>query len=111
MKTPPLATLDLPIHWKALVDTLLAQALPAGAQVFVYGSRANGRARRGSDLDLLIDAGRRLTAQEYHTLMNAFEDSDLSFRVDVADRWALSSDFWSSISKKLLPYPWPGNTT
>src|SRR5205085_11964920 len=58
------ASLRLPsdhLHW---VLTILAADLPPDAVVWVFGSRATGRARRYSDLDLAIDAGRPLTLDE-----------------------------------------------
>ena len=51
----------------------------------MFGSRATGRARRYSDLDLAIDAGRRLTLDEIAGLAEAFSDSDLPYKVDLAD--------------------------
>jgi predicted nucleotidyltransferase len=51
----------------------------------VFGSRATGRARRYSDLDLAIDAGRPLTLDEIAGLAEAFSDSALPYKVDLAD--------------------------
>jgi predicted nucleotidyltransferase len=51
----------------------------------VFGSRATGRARRYSDLDLAIDAGRPLTLAEIAGLTEAFSDSDLPYKVDPID--------------------------
>jgi uncharacterized protein len=44
-----------------------------------------GRARRYSDLDLAIDAGRRLSLDELAELTEAFSDSGLSYKVDIID--------------------------
>jgi len=43
------------------------------------------RARRYSDLDLAIDAGRRLTLDVIAKLTEAFSDSHLPYRVDLVD--------------------------
>jgi predicted nucleotidyltransferase len=59
----------------------------------VFGSRATGRARRYSDLDLAIDAGRQLTLDETARLAEAFSDSDLPYRVDLVD-WHNVDDRW-----------------
>jgi len=59
----------------------------------VFGSRATGRARRYSDLDLAIDAGRRLTLDEIAGLTEAFSDSDLPYKVDLID-WHDIDDRW-----------------
>ena len=74
---------------------LLRAHLPSAAAVWVFGSRATGRARRYSDLDLAIDAGRRLTIDETATLREAFEESDLPYRVDIVDWNTVNEGFRS----------------
>ena len=59
----------------------------------MFGSRTTGRARRYSDLDLAIDAGRQLTLDETARLSEAFGDSDLPYRVDFTD-WQGIDDHW-----------------
>ena len=68
-----------------LVLEILRANLPQSSEVWVFGSRATGRARRHSDLDLAIDAGRPLTLDEYAGLSEAFSDSDLPYHVDFVD--------------------------
>jgi len=58
------ARLDLPANHGGQVLIILAANLPHDAKVWVFGSRATGRARRYSDLDLAIDAGRPVTLDE-----------------------------------------------
>jgi hypothetical protein len=70
--------------------------LPQSTKAWVFGSRADGRARRYSDLDLAIYAGRRLTLDEVARLTEAFSDSDLPYRVDVVD-WHDIDDRWRQI--------------
>ena len=50
--------LDLSDNHSRIVLAILREYLPADAAVWVFGSRATGRARLYSDLDLAIDAGR-----------------------------------------------------
>ena len=68
-----------------IVQKILAVSFPKEARVWVFGSRAKGKARRASDLDLAIDLGRPLTQYESSQLFHAFEDSDLPYKVDVVD--------------------------
>jgi predicted nucleotidyltransferase len=51
----------------------------------VFGSRATGRARRYSDLDPAIDAGRQLTLDEIAGPVDAFREGDLPLKVDLVD--------------------------
>jgi len=77
--------IDLHPEHRAIVQAILRQHLPTGSRVWVFGSRAKGKARRGSDLDLAIDAGQALPAQTESALRCAFEDSDLPWTVDMVD--------------------------
>jgi predicted nucleotidyltransferase len=79
-------------HRRTVLD-ILHQNLPLNTQAWVFGSRATGRARRYSDLDLAIDAGRRLTLDETAKLTEAFSESDLPYRVDLVD-WRAVDDRW-----------------
>src|ERR1044071_2083465 len=92
----------LPEH-RRLVREILAEHLPAQAQIWVFGSRATGRAWRYSDLDLAIDAGRKLTLDETAMLREAFSESDLPYRVDVVDWHGISDSFRGIIAAERLP--------
>jgi predicted nucleotidyltransferase len=83
----------LPAEHRRLVLTILRANLPQNTKVWVFGSRATGRARRYSDLDLAIDAGRPLTLDEIAGLAEAFSDSDLPYKVDLAD-WCNIDGGW-----------------
>ncbi len=85
--------IDLPRDYTRLVLDILRAHLPRRTRVWVFGSRATGRARRYSDLDLAIDAGRPLTLDEIAGLAEAFSDSDLPYRVDLVD-WQDIDDRW-----------------
>jgi type I restriction enzyme S subunit len=79
-------------HRRLVLDILRAN-LPADTKTWIFGSRATGRARRYSDLDLAIDAGRRLTLDEIAALSEAFSDSDLPYKVDLVD-WHEIDERW-----------------
>jgi type I restriction enzyme S subunit len=91
MIRPP--RIELPAEQRQLVLNILRANLPQDAKAWVFGSRATGRARRYSDLDLAIDAGRPLTLDETARLAEAFSESDLPYRVDVVD-WNEIGDGW-----------------
>ena len=73
----------------ALVRSLIDGVLP-GAKVAVFGSRATGRARPFSDLDLLLLEPPRLSWTQSAALSDAFEASDLPFCVDVLEAEGLA---------------------
>lgn len=73
-----------------VVRGILGDVLP-GATVRVFGSRATGRARPYSDLDLLFESPDRLELRDRATLQDRFEASELPFRVDLVDAAGLAS--------------------
>ena len=93
---------DLQPEHRLLVLDILRANLPRGARVWVFGSRAGGRARRYSDLDLAIDAGRRLTLDKVAILGEAFGESDLPFKVDLVDWHGISNRFRERIEAGLV---------
>ena len=78
-------------------------AVMPGAQVWVFGSRATGRARPFSDLDLLVAPA--LDWVQRAALRDAFERSDLPFRVDLVEADGLSVGFAARVNaeRKQLP--------
>jgi type I restriction enzyme S subunit len=100
--------LDLSPEHRGIALQVLAEHLPLGCKVWVFGSRATGRARRYSDLDLAIDAGRRLTLDEAAILREAFEESDLPYRVDIVDWHAIDDRFRRLIAEECVPFAGSG---
>jgi len=86
-------TIDIRASDLAIVQELLRDILPKCARVWVFGSRATWTTKRGSDLDLAIDIGRSLTPQENTKLAEAFDESDLPYKVDIVDMQTVSETF------------------
>jgi predicted nucleotidyltransferase len=59
-------------------------------KTWVFGSRATGRARPYSDLDILIATPTPLDWRARADLQDAFEASNLPFRVDVVEESRLA---------------------
>lgn len=94
--------LDVDPRWKALVDDILRLHAPRPCRVWAFGSRVRGRARRFSDLDLAFDAGRPLTFGDTAPLADAFDDSDLPWRVDIVDLVTCSPTFRREVESHAL---------
>lgn len=76
-----------------IVRQILRTHLPVSATVHAFGSRTTGRAKPWSDLDLVIDAGSALSLECLAALAEAFDDSELPWKVDLVDRASISSEF------------------
>lgn len=68
------------IH-QAIIDRIFSQ-YPHVEEVIVFGSRAKGNYKPGSDIDLAIK-GADLTREDLCSLTEAFEESLLPFFVDL----------------------------
>jgi len=89
------STLDLKKDELGKVQQILKQYIP-GEEVRAFGSRVNGTAKKNSDLDLIVMSKIPLTLQQSAMLAEAFEESDLPFKVDVLD-WSVASDRFRKI--------------
>ncbi len=88
----------------AILRDILLKHLPPGARVWAYGSRARGTGvRRGSDLDLMIDAGAPLGFGAIAVMAEAFSESFVPFIVDLHDWHRADSDFLARIAPDLVP--------
>jgi predicted nucleotidyltransferase len=69
-------------------------------EVRAFGSRISGTAREYSDLDVAIIGKNKIKRRVKMLLREAFEESDLPFRVDVIDYIAISDAFRAIIDRK-----------
>lgn len=54
-------------------------------QIFVFGSRATGKNRPFSDIDIGIISSRSLDANTQLNIQDELDESDIPYRVDVVD--------------------------
>jgi len=53
--------------------------------IYLFGSRATGKARIGSDIDLALDAGKPIPFKTLLALQVAIEDTTIPMHVDLVD--------------------------
>jgi len=86
---------------KAIGDIIFQFIDPNEHQVFIFGSRATGKARKFSDYDIGI-IGKKPIAWEILSLIDeAFEESDLPFKVDIVDFSLVSDKFRKTALSKI----------
>ncbi|MBI4592541.1 nucleotidyltransferase domain-containing protein [Candidatus Uhrbacteria bacterium] len=81
-----------------MICKIVKQIIP-NADVFLFGSRANGTAIPSSDADLAIRADAPLDFKTRAQLTEAFSESDLPFSVDVVDMRSVDPEFLTVIEK------------
>ncbi len=93
----------------AIVRTIL-QTYVYDFAVWVFGSRATGLVKPFSDLDLVIMTKAPLPASRLADLREAFDDSDLPYRVDIVDWASTSAEFQEIIRASAVEF-YPGSSS
>jgi predicted nucleotidyltransferase len=88
----PSVMLDLTPKQLDLLMAILRERVP-NVRVYAYGSRATGKARPFSDLDLALDGEAPIPSDRMALLREDLTDSDLPMRVDVVDLQQISEPF------------------
>lgn len=78
------------------LKNIVKQTVP-NAQVWAYGSRINGTAHEGSDLDLVL-----VGDGDIYALKEALQESNIPFLVDVVKFENLPESFKKEILKKYV---------
>lgn len=84
-------------HKKALIDIFSTSSLPI--EVWAYGSRVNGSAHNGSDLDLVAftEGKSKLPSDLFLNLKEKITESNIPILVDLFDWARLPENFKSNI--------------
>jgi len=94
--------------WKEVIK-VLSKYLP-GYTVWAFGSRVAGNAKPFSDLDLVILTDQPLSFTSMATIKDAFDESDITVRVDVVDWAATSAVFRKIIEQRYVVLQQAGAT-
>ena len=75
------------------LDTLYSifKKYPGINQVILYGSRAKGNYRKGSDIDLTLKTKESFSRTDLLRMGNDFDDSDMPYFVDISNYNDLSN--------------------
>ena len=90
---------------KEITLKILRKHLPRSATTWVFGSRTGARVKPFSDLDIAIDAGRKISVAKTAGLAEAFSESGLPWKVDVVAWHAIDAGFARLIQPSLVPLP------
>ena len=95
-------SIDPTTDYRAQVLDIIRRRLP-DVRVWVYGSRAQGCARRYSDLDLMLDdGGKPISASVMGNLDEDFDESDLPIIVELHDMAQTDTRFLARVRKDFL---------
>lgn len=77
----------------SVVNAILGMHLPDGVTVHVFGSRARRKPKAWADLDLVLEGVAPLSLSLVAELAEAFEESELPWKVDLIDRKTVNDGF------------------
>lgn len=78
-----------------IVTTILRRHVP-DREILIFGSRVTGSAKPFSDLDLAVMGDQPLSSALLGQLNDAFDESNLPFKVDIVD-WAATNPSFKQI--------------
>ncbi|SEP66234.1 type I restriction enzyme, S subunit [Loktanella sp. DSM 29012] len=100
------AKIDISPEQLAIVQGILKDHLPKGTLAWAFGSRVTWTAKPFSDLDIALEGAAPLPSDVLIDLEEAFEASDLPWKVDVIDLNAVSPEFRAIVERQRVPADW-----
>jgi predicted nucleotidyltransferase len=70
------------------------------AKIYLFGSRATGKARPFSDIDIALDAGKKLELSRIGEARDMFNQSNIPFGFDFVDLQCVHPDFRATVLKE-----------
>lgn len=101
--------LDLLPRHRNIIVSILREHVP-GVEVWVYGSRVNGRSHPGSDLDLVLrgPTPEPIPFDQLDALETAFHDSNIPFLIEARDWARLPESFHREMEREHVVLIPPG---
>ena len=96
--------IDLDKRFLDKILKILKKFLPEdNVNFYIFGSRAKGKAKMYSDIDIAIDcAGQKINDKTKIKIETAFEDSTIPYKIDVLDLNNITEDFKICILDDLI---------
>ena len=90
--------LDLDEKYISFIKETIGNVLP-NAEIFIYGSRTQGKAYEYSDVDIALKGD--ISFEDLLNVRALFENSTFPYKVDVVDLSTLDKEFLRIIKKDL----------
>ncbi len=88
-------------RYKIELLRIINKILPE-CKVYLFGSRARLDHSQGSDIDLALDAGKKIDFKIILDLYNKIEDTNVPLTVDLVDLHSVDSDFKKRIDREKI---------
>ena len=97
-----ITNIDLNPNDREEVKRILKTCVPE-YDVWAFGSRVEWTAKTYSDLDLAVITNNPLSLSKKADLKNAFDESDMTIKVDIIDWSSISEGFRKIIEQRYAP--------
>jgi predicted nucleotidyltransferase len=77
--------------YKNIIIPIILKHLPH-AKIILYGSRACGNDRPGSDIDIALDVGKEVDSKKLNAIVMDLEESSLPIKFDLIDFYAIPQE-------------------
>ena len=94
----------MPVQLAEMHLTMLEDAFSpflTGQQVYLFGSRAKGTAKKYSDIDLCL-TGDVLNLSQMAELKESLSESDLPYFVDIVQKQQISESFYQAVKSDFI---------
>jgi len=83
-----------------LTQNLIEPLKHHGAEVFLFGSRANGKFQKFSDIDLLYKEGKNSLSDSFiYERLSFIEESSFPYKIDLVNDKSLAKSYRDSVEK------------
>lgn len=69
-------------------------------KVWLFGSRATGKQRSGSDIDLALDNGQKISWNIITKMLRDIDETTIPMAVDLVDMYTVTEDFKNEVYQK-----------
>ena len=89
---------DFTALYRKIIEPIIVKHAPE-AKIILYGSRARGDFKSGSDIDIALDMGHVIDTRVINNILGDLEESELPIFFDVVDFRKVSEDMQKRILK------------
>ncbi len=86
---------------KQKIITLIHSLIPE-AKIYLFGSRARGTNQQWSDIDLALDAGKKIERGRIAEMLDILAATDIPYEVDIVDFHNINSELKECIEKEKI---------
>lgn len=86
-----------------LQERLIQPLKKHGAQVYLFGSRATGKHKKFSDIDILFkESTHSIANSEIYRLLSEIEDSNFPYKIDLVAEKDLAQSYRTNIDREKI---------